>query len=233
MTTGTLTRTPPTGTGTHLLPPDRPVPTGPVWLTAIPAAHLGLTARVRDWTDHDQAHKAVMSLFPDNLDGPRTARRATGTILWRLDQDPNRPPRLLVQHTTGLRPDVTADPTVQTTRLDQVIATLTPGQTVRYRLVANPVRAVTGRRGHRAAVKDPDELLDWAATRLAQAGLAEIIPTDLPETKLLRHGNTPLWTARFQGHAAVSDSTLLQGAVAHGIGRARAYGCGLLSVLPA
>ena len=202
-----------------------------VTLTVLPALHPHLIARIRRWDDRDQFHKAVMSLFPDNLNGPPETRRATARILYRHETPTSGTPRVLIQHHTPMLPDVTADPAVRQTSLTPVLTRLTPGTHVRFRTTLNPVKAITGS-NHRTAITDPDELTTWALHKLTQAGLTDVILNDDPATDLLRTSAAKLWTAQYDGHATVTDPAMLTAAIHTGIGRAKAYGCGLLSILP-
>ncbi|CAG4902551.1 unnamed protein product [Acidithrix sp. C25] len=62
-------------------------------------------------------------------------------------------------------------------------------------------------------------------------GLSEIAVDDL-KVRVLRAGRTPLRIARIDGNAVVRDQGALVALLDEGVGRAKAYGCGLLSVLP-
>lgn len=63
----------------------------PYW-TSFPALAISGV----DWDDHDEAHKAVMRMFPRDLAGPSEQRRATSGILFRRDVL-NGVPTILVQ----------------------------------------------------------------------------------------------------------------------------------------
>jgi CRISPR system Cascade subunit CasE len=41
---------------------------------------------------------------------------------------------------------------------------------------------------------------------------------------------TALWTAQYDGHALITDPNTTKHALLNGIGRSKAYGCGLLSL---
>lgn len=53
-------------------------------------------------------------------------------------------------------------------------------------------------------------------------------PRNSPSRKKVRHART-----RFDGTAAVIDADLLRAKITEGIGRGKAYGCGLLTIAPA
>lgn len=199
-------------------------------LTLVPLTHPALRAAMRRPGDEAQLHRAVMSLFPDDLPGREGGARAAGRILHRLDTPPAGPARLLIQHAVALRADVATDPTLRHVALSAVLDRLVPGISCRFRVVLNAVRSQTGT-GKRLAVTDPDDLVSWGHARLAGCGFGHIELVAPPTTALTR-GRSPLWTARYDGHAQIADHDVAAGAVRDGVGRAKAYGCGLLSLLP-
>lgn len=199
-------------------------------LTAIPVTHSAIRRTCKDPRDRVALHRAVMSLFPRDLPGPADQRRHTSNILFRLDTPPTGTPRLLVQATIALT-DTTELPTRDLTPL---MAALTPGSHIRFRVVLNPVKAAgKDQRWKRTPIvntlDDPDSITQFGLEQLARAGLTSVTLTDLPRTDLV-HAKTALWTAQYDGHALVANPDQLQGAIRAGIGRSKAYGCGLLSI---
>jgi CRISPR system Cascade subunit CasE len=192
-------------------------------LTLVSLTHASIRREMRNPDRRDHVHRAVMSLFPADLPGRPGVRRATSNILFRLDHPAEQDPRLLVQASTPLRPGLEDLPQRS---LGPLVSRLEQGLHVQYRVVLNAVTA-TGRK--RAPVTEQDDLLMFGLARLARAGLASLTPTDLPRTQLV-HAGAPLWIAQFDGHALVDDPDRVRTAVTHGIGRAKAYGCGLLSI---
>lgn len=200
-------------------------------LTLVPLQHRSLR-RVRNWSDQQAVHRAVMALFPDDLPGQPEQRRATAGILYRHDTPARGPARLLLQHQTPLRPELDVDPELPHADLQPLFTHLQSGRDVQFRVVLNAVRTNTTTRV-RQAVTDADDLLAWGLQRLAAAALVDVELADQPRPALTRTGNSPLWTAQYDGRARISDAGLTVHAVLNGIGRARAYGCGLLSLAPA
>jgi len=197
-------------------------------LTLVPLQHPCLRP-VRNWTDQQVVHRAVMALFPDDLPGAPEERRATAGILYRHDSPARGPARLLVQHQTPLRSALQTDPNLRHADLGPLLSHLHIGIHVRFRVALNAVRVQTTTRA-RQAITDTDELVVWGVQRLATAGLHEVDLSDQPRTKLLQTGHGPLWTAQFDGGACVRDSGAVIETVQAGMGRAKAYGCGLLSL---
>lgn len=187
----------------------------------IPFDHPLLARRVRDWTDAHQVYKAVMSFF-GNLPGPPGQRRATSRILYRID---DRRRRIVLQAATPFT-RVGHGAHVANNALPTQVEN---GCMVRFRLDVNAVRCQhqTGRR-----IPVPDkEISGWLAPRLSPA-LKTITIVNVKVT-YRRTGHGPVRIARLTGTACVGDKEALLALIHAGVGRAKAYGCGLLSVQPA
>ncbi|MCA1188776.1 MULTISPECIES: type I-E CRISPR-associated protein Cas6/Cse3/CasE [unclassified Saccharopolyspora] len=191
-----------------------------------------------DLADATRMHRRVMSLMPDSL-GEQA--RAHAGVLYRVEKHLTGSSVLLQ---TGYQPDFTALPTDyaerSTHQLDGMLANITTGITVRYRILANPTRVETTdtKRKTRRWLRG-DDALSWWKRRAQQAGLE-------PHTALLtneelitatRENNDGAHrishgTSLFEGTATVTDPDAVRHAVLSGIGKARAFGCGLLSLAP-
>ena len=194
-------------------------------LTRVPLAFPPLAGRVRDWSDRDAVHRAAMTLFDPKLPGDADSRRATSRILYRVEGD-QRNPYLLIQSRVALAS--TSDSLVRTD-LSGLIPRLTPGTVVMFRIDINAVRCQS-RSTRRMPIPEP-EIPEWLTGTTMGRGLSKIAVGDL-RVSALRAGRTPLRIARVDGTAVVRDQGALVALLGEGVGRARAYGCGLLSVLP-
>ncbi|MEV3972825.1 type I-E CRISPR-associated protein Cas6/Cse3/CasE [Streptomyces sp. NPDC050698] len=196
-----------------------------------------------DLADVDSLHKTLMRLVPDHI-GPTP--RATAGLLFRAEPGPD--PVLLVQ--TADTPDLTALPTnygtARTLDLTPLLNALTPGRTMRYRITAAPTVArsagnptphpVTGKRRGKVTPLTGDDAIAWWQRRAAAAGLEPVtvspLPRPFPRTRITR--SAPYFTlTQFDGLARITDTTHLTHALKNGIGRAKSYGAGLLSLAPA
>ncbi|MFG2651231.1 type I-E CRISPR-associated protein Cas6/Cse3/CasE [Streptomyces sp. NPDC048436] len=196
-----------------------------------------------DLADVDSLHKTLMRLVPDHT-GPTP--RATAGLLFRTEPGPD--PTLLVQ--TAHPPRLTALPTnygtARTLDLTPLLNSLTPGHTMRYRITAAPTAArsagnptrhpVTGKRRGKITHLTGDDAISWWQRRAAGAGLEPVtvsgLPRPFPRTQL--GASAPYFTlTQFDGFARITDPSLLTDALRHGIGRAKSYGAGLLSLAPA
>jgi CRISPR system Cascade subunit CasE len=184
------------------------------------------------WGDAAWQHTAVMSLF--GALGNTPAARTHGHVLFRVE--PEAPAadgtlgRVLVQSTTA--PTASG---VRVTRLVPVLAAYAPGGTVRLLLRANTVRTINrtdtdGKtRRHRARVPE-SQLVGWLEDRLN--GAVALQAPVLTEPGELRRGKAQLITTTFRADATVTDPQALARLIQEGVGRAKAYGCGMLSALP-
>ncbi len=214
--------------------------------TTLHLARLRLSARSRDvhrdLRDVGKLHDRVQSLFPDQL-GP-TPRRATHT-LFRLESEQTGA-NLLVQSTLPINrnalPPGYAD-SVEHRDIGPLLNWLTEGRVVRYRIDANPIKAVRTpqQRGRRVPLHG-DEAVAWWHRKGGMAGLDASLILDMPQHQFVGRQGTDeggkkrapvrLNAIRFEGVATVIDPEALREAITQGIGQGRAYGLGLLSVAP-
>lgn len=182
-------------------------------------------------------HGAVERGFP-----PGRERR-----LWRLDGLEGQTCLLVLGED---EPDFTAladeygfkdsKPAWESKAYQPMLDRLKDGQVWRFRLKANPVRSVseTEGRGKVMAHVTPQQQKDWLAQRASSHGFALNTETfEVVATQWLRfakgHGHqVTLRTATFEGVLTVTDAALLKHALVTGIGRAKAYGCGLITLAP-
>lgn len=195
-------------------------------------------------TSPHSMHAAVMSSFP-----PQVSTRTTdGRVLWRVDRNQHE---VLLFIVSPEKPDLThmveqagwpIASTWQTRDYDPFLDALTTGQSFTFRLVANPVRQSrdpkhAGKRlGHVTALQQRDWLLERAENhgfRIAPGidDESQVIISNRLTRKFVKEGHEiTLATAQFDGHLEVTNVEHLRRALVHGIGRAKGYGCGLLTL---
>lgn len=194
-------------------------------------------------------HAAVLAGFPPGSDSEESG----GRVLWRVDEYPRRRVELLV--VSPQPPDLThlveqagwpaGGEGWQTTSYERFLSSLQKGQSWAFRLVANPVKH--GRRpGDKksrpfALVREEDQIR-WLWKRQADLGVS-LGDESQPSISVLRQnrrrfdrrsddkaGRVVVHTVTFQGHLQVDDPVRLRQTLTHGVGRARGYGCGLLTL---
>jgi CRISPR system Cascade subunit CasE len=190
-------------------------------------------------------HRRLMSMFPDGIGSDARAKLG---VLFRAEDTPTGT-HILLQST--YQPDIARLPdgygTALSRPLDPLLDALRPDLAVRYRCVASPVRkpGATTRAayGLPAVVALSGAAADeWWARQSESCGLRVLDLTSQPLDTIrgtrgrrgaaakerISHNRT-----RFVGRAIITDPELLRTKIVEGIGRAKAYGCGLLSIAPA
>ncbi|MGH3757663.1 type I-E CRISPR-associated protein Cas6/Cse3/CasE [Actinophytocola sp.] len=193
-------------------------------------------------------HAAILAAFPAAHREPS----ARGRILWRVDQ---RSHQTLLYVVSAHQPDLThlvetagwpATHTWDTCPYNRLLDQLNPGDQWAFRLTANPVhsrrKTDTATRSQRFGHITVAQQTSWLLDRAGRNGFT------IPEAhgkepdvaiqarrvwKFTRQGRTvTLATAVFEGRLEVTDPTALRHALTHGIGPAKGYGCGLLTLAP-
>lgn len=188
-------------------------------------------------------HAAVMASFPA-FEGDAGDR-----ILWRTDRV-GKALYLLVQ--SEMRPDFThiveqfgrpaSGQTWDTVEYDVHLDKMVEGSVWRFRLRANPTHSVMdgGKRGKVCHHITAEQQMKWLLDRSARCGFslepaeeglgAEIVQREVK--RFSREGRTvTLSVVTFEGVLKVTDSEAFRKTMASGIGRAKAYGCGLLTTM--
>lgn len=191
-------------------------------------------------------HAAVLAGFP--ADGE--AAGPEGRLLWRLDQEQ---PKVLLYVVSQAPPDLThlvesaGWPTTQgweTRDYSGMLRSLSRGERWAFRLTANPTRSgkrsanstQTQRFGHLTSSQQVSWLLARAEANGfvvpdTALGVPEVIVQRRTTARFARQGQTvTLSTVVFEGLLEVLDGERLARSLVCGIGPAKAYGCGLLTL---
>lgn len=187
----------------------------------------------QDMADPQGMHRSLMRMFPSAPDGSDSPRRHFG-VLWRIE--PALSPTLLVQSSRA--PEFGELPrdyaSCQTKPIDDYLASLTTGLAISYRVVLNPVKISRRSDTERRTVIPSRERATWWASLTPKVGLhlhETPVLTGLSDRYLNRSGGGfRLYSVRVDGTAEIVDPELLKAAASNGIGRAKAWGCGLLTV---
>ena len=116
----------------------------------------------------------------------------------------------------------------------------TAGTNLRFRLVANPTKCTStalgdGKRGKRYAIVGEKAQLEWLNKRAQQNGfevqMAMVINiAQMHDIKEKSSSIIQLTRITFEGYLVVKDPELFGKALKKGIGRGKAFGCGMLTV---
>lgn len=201
-------------------------------------------------TDFYRAHQFVAAACPPGTDTPRTLFRIEqdGQTPWLLVQSPSCGDWDRATHMYGV--DIIE---VQSKAFDMA-KLISRGQLVRFRLRANPVRTIKA--ADRSATQKPGkparnknirvplihevDQRDWLQRRMKSAGLEVVQAEVRDEGSLVKGGpreqrnrnRMRIQSVRFDGLARVSDVDHAIRAVHDGIGPAKGFGFGLLSIAP-
>ena len=200
-----------------------------LYLSSMPLDHPFVARYVRNFADLSQWHKAVMRLFPDNLPGEASQRRSANGFLYRLEFG-RKTPRVLVQ--SYLLPSDEFD-LVQTVPMKDLLSRIRPGGKVIFSTHLNAVRTDKNNRRIPVSVKDFPEYLAGGLSGVGRLpGLMDVSFQEITRIPNTKQGNVPLHIVSVTGTGVVTDAEGLTRAIMTGVGKAKAYGCGMLTVLP-
>lgn len=206
-------------------------------------------ATLRLLASPQRLHAAVLSAYPPEVQAGSDGVR----LLWRLDSPsrhelnlfvvgPGRPSLEQLQGECGWSEQRSWRTAVYT----PFLARLEEGQQWVFRLTANPTRSIAGERGSRGAVSahvTAEQQLSWLAQRQQRHGFEVVSRDDEPQVRVSRReratfskgaagggARVTLTRVQYDGVLRVTEPDVLRTSLTHGIGRAKAYGCGLMTL---
>ena len=202
--------------------------------------------KLKDLTNLAAYHGWVEKSFPDE-------EKSQFRHLWRIDQLKSKRYLLLVSPKKPIVKNLErygVPGTAQIVDYDHYVNSLKEGQIMRFRLTANPVTRHGGKVIKAAMPEDKkngetmrDRLKDWLFKRMVPNGF-EITRSDFDmynvdmvsqKTVALYHkGCKPinLKQVTYEGILKITDLDKFKAALKQGIGREKAYGMGLITVIP-
>ena len=203
-----------------------------------------------------KVHAAVEQAFASSA----VREDERGRILWRSDEVPGNEREVWLYVVSPDKPDFThicdqvasvASPSWVTKEYDPVLDRVSEGQLWQFRLKANPVRKVLidkGRReragvigtlqGHVTEAQQRAWLMDRAEAHgfhIAQTeeGFERLTVSHRRRERFKRQGSVvTLTTAQYDGILEVTDAEAFRHTLGFGLGRARGFGCGLMTIAP-
>lgn len=191
-----------------------------------------------------RVHAAVLAAFPAAELGPP----GEGRVLWRIDEQAHDPLLYVVSPTA---PDLShlaetvGRPATQgweTRDYEPFLARLGKGDEWAFRLTANPVRRgrkTAGGETQRFGHVTVEQQVGWFLRQAEQHGFETLTAQGEPDVSVHRRrtvqferrgSRVTLATAVFEGRLRVLDEDLLRRALVSGVGPAKGYGCGLLTL---
>ncbi len=187
--------------------------------------------------NHYEIHRTLWQMFSENVDAGRD-------FLFRVEKSARQQVELLMQ---SMRQPASQIPNASLLATRDYPLKLIEGQRVRFLLIANPVKTINDEKGRKNA-KDvvkkcrvpligESEQRAWIERKLGDGAQLEalLIANRLPLYFIKSKANMPgkIQPVGFQGILQVANPTILKEMIINGIGPAKAFGCGLLSLAKA
>lgn len=195
--------------------------------------------KIRDLTHLGAYHNWVETSFPSEISQDIRSRK-----LWRIDKIKDHLYLLVVSEG---KPDLNAlekygvHGSAETKSYDRFLDSIRNGRLYRFRVTLNPVRAVSqgeGKRGRVMPEVTSEQQLHFLESRAEGLGF-ELIPE---EYQIVERSWEPfrkkgqrmirLSKATYEGTLKVTDEKLFYDTLTNGIGKKKAYGFGLMTVIP-
>ncbi|SDF31010.1 CRISPR-associated protein, Cse3 family [Methanolobus vulcani] len=181
-------------------------------------------------------HKIIWQLFPDQADAERS-------FLFRIENTrQNCEQHIFLQSLS--QPQATSEELIMLREPKEVHFDLKAGNSYRFMLCANPTKKINDKSGkdkrNQGKVRVPlihdEEIVAWIKRQLE--GSAEVDSVELVHKNLLRFYKNKsgdrhvgkIQTVTFLGVLTVENPELLIAKIANGIGPAKSFGCGLLTL---
>ena len=171
-------------------------------------------------------HKMVYDLFED----VRAGGEGSSGILWSLESNAQGI-YLLIKSDRKPRPE-TADKARAIPEIKEIPESLFNGKCYRFQVTINPVR----RDGQRVPVKGAEAIAQWFCDKAPAWGFAvnkdNLEVGEIAVDTFTAKQQVTLQKARLSGLLEVTDQEKFKQAVLGGVGHGKAFGCGLLQVVP-
>lgn len=217
----------------------------PIFLSRLLIDPLDPSVR-RDLADCQRMHRTIMRAFPL---APGGSARAEFGVLYRVDRGV-RPGALTLYVQSLMEPDwsrlppgylIEAEDSHACRSLAEAYAAIVDGDRFTFRLRANVTRKIDTkshdgqrRNGRRVELRREDDQLAWLNRQAERSGFVVLAATARPGRVAGIHpqGRLAFGSVYFLGQLQVTDCDLFRRALREGIGPAKAYGFGLLSLAP-
>lgn len=181
-----------------------------------------------------EMHRSLWMLFPEDAEANRD-------FLFRVGQADGNCAEILMQ---SVREPETSTSAARILACREYPLALQLGQRLRFMLVANPVKMINDEGGRKNVDGDPkkcrvplvreEDQRAWIERKCQDAASLEnlvidpVFPLRFRKSKEYRAGK--IQPVRFQGVLSVKEQDAMLELVRNGIGPAKAFGCGLLSL---
>lgn len=191
---------------------------------------------MRQLTHLGAYHSWVEESFPNEIDQEVRTRK-----LWRIDDLDGKRYLLVLSETA---PDLMSlekfgvKSTAQTKSYDHFLSSLEEGMTLNFRVTLNPVISLsqgTGKRGTVVPHVTEEHQLQYLYDRALKNGFdlqhVKIIDRSFPRLKGKGKKALKIVKVTFEGVLTIADLEVFRNTLVRGIGKKKAYGMGLLTVI--
>ena len=188
---------------------------------------------IRILTDQQEMHRFVMSGFPDV--GSESARKELGVLYTQLMS--NSTITILVQSKD--EPDISRYQkvsyvnSVKTMSITDLLNNrIVKDKIVKFKTTVNPAKTVNSESGVcRRLITKREELTEWLAERLDGCELIGWERTNRDIATVNRQGKQfTLYKDTIEGAVKITDPQAFKDVISTGLGKSKAYGCGLVLV---
>ena len=194
---------------------------------------------IRELTHAGAYHAWVEDCFPDDFGKMPRPRK-----LWRIDELEEKRYLLIVSETVPDKDRLEKygiKGTARTKAYKEFIDNLAAGQKMRFRAVLNPVTAISNGKGNRASshvCRTEYEQRKYLADRSEANGFSlneeDYAITNKSSVMLKKKGMAPMELIKvtYEGILTITDKDLFAKILTDGIGKHKAYGFGMITVIP-
>jgi CRISPR system Cascade subunit CasE len=198
--------------------------------------------KTQDLTHLGAYHNWVEQSFPEEI-----ATKTRLRHLWRIDNVNGHEYLLLVSEdkpSIELLGKYGVSDSAQTKSYDELLSDLKVGQSLRFRLTANPTHSLPhtgGARGKRVPHVTVEHQAEWLIKQSKRNGFSvtsddtatfDIVARDWPTLRKANKQGARMSRVTYEGVLTITDIDLFKASLVNGIGREKAYGMGLMTVIP-
>jgi len=180
-----------------------------------------------------QLHREIWKLFPDRPDDKRD-------YLFRVENlDQKAPPQILLQ--SFIKPAAEQGKSMILSQSKKVTLHLRSGQLLRFMIRANPTKRIKEENKNRnqgrvrVPIIEEEEMSVWLRRQLKDAAVIHEMMINGQNIMYFRKGSDTgkVVAITYSGILEVKNETKFLSIIEKGIGPAKSFGCGMLSVAPA
>lgn len=195
--------------------------------------------KVKDLTHVGAYHHWVESAFPDEIEKHIRSRK-----LWRIDRIGGKDYLLLVSDDQPNKDKLARygkESSLEIKAYDMFLSALQEGQLCRFRIILNPVISIPDKEGQRGKVKPHitiEHQMNYFLNRAEKNGF-ELVEKDVSITdrefvvlKKAQRRDVKLVKVTYEGVLKIIDLDKFRAILTEGMGKKKAYGFGLMTVIP-